>query len=262
MRRGKAPAGAGRRQGDGRARAAVAVCLAVPLAWASVACTPERPAVPEARSTVETHPADTSTTMPTAGASGGATSGGSATGTTATPEPTGGSGPTAKPGSTDAPATPGTPATPGKAQKPKKPARPTPVPSVDRPRASSVSLTSDARPAPGITAHLLTLENVTGVAEGPGEIAGKAVRVTVELVNGTNDALDLRGAVVNLYTGTDKVPTSVLSGSGSVALPATLPADGTARATYVFRTDDRDGHLEVEVDIADAPTIVAFAGTR
>lgn len=227
--------GAGPQQGR-RRRAVVAALLSVPLALVTVACDPDAPATPGAAPTATT-PAGTVVEGTSVG--------------TPTPAPSGG---------TDATSTPEPTDTPTQAGKPS--ATPKPVPSVDRPRAKSVGLEAEAEPAPGLTARLVDVEDVDGTAEGPGETAGDALRVTVELTNATKRSIDLRGAVVNLYTGKDRLPTSVLSGPGVVALPRSLAQDDKVRATYVFRTDDRDGRLEVEVDIADAPSIVVFKGTR
>ncbi|QIK84195.1 hypothetical protein [Sanguibacter sp. HDW7] len=215
-------------------RAVVAALLSVPLALATVACDPDVPTTPGAAPSATTPAGNT-----VEGSSVGTSTPAGEPGSTSTSEPT------------DAPT---------KADKPS--AAPKPVPSVDRPRAKTVGLEAAAEPAPGLTARLVDVEDVAGTAEGPGETAGDALRVTVELTNATKRSIDLRGAVVNLYTGKDRLPTSALSGPGLVALPRTLAQDDTVRATYVFRTDDRDGRLEVEVDIADAESVVVFRGTR
>lgn len=215
-------------------RALVAALLAVPLALVMVACDQDE-ATPQASAPSASTPA-----------------GPVVEGTPVAPSSAAGEG-TSSPDVTDGPTTGASTQAPGKA--------PATVPPVERPRATSVGLGSEAEPAPGLTARLVTVEPVDGTAEGPGEIAGDALRVTVELVNGTDRSVDLRGAVVNLYTGKDRLPTSELAGPGVVALPADVARGKKVSATYVFRTDDRSGRVEVEVDIADAPSIVVFRGT-
>lgn len=231
-RRRRPDEGTGPRWSHGR-RALAAVLLSVPLALVTAACDPDAP-------------------EPGTGAPSASTPAGTVVEGTPATAP---SGPTSSEGSTGAPATDGAPT--------KKPSEdPATVAPVERPRVDPVDLVDAAAAAPGLSARLVEVEDVDGTAEGPGEVAGEALRVTVELTNGTGRVVDLRGAVVNLYTGKDRLPTSLLSGPGAVALPASLGRGGTARATYVFRTDHRDGLLEVEVDIADAPSVVVFKGTR
>lgn len=240
-RRRRPDEGTGPRWSHGR-RALAAVLLSVPLALVTAACDPDAP-------------------EPGTGAPAASTPAGTVVEGTPATAP---SGPTSSEGSTGAPATDGAPTKkPTKKPPTKKPSEdPATVAPVERPRVDPVDLGDDAAAAPGLSARLVEVEDVDGTAEGPGEVAGEALRVTVELTNGTGRVVDLRGAVVNLYTGKDRLPTSLLSGPGAVALPASLGRDGTARSTYVFRTDHRDGLLEVEVDIADAPSVVVFKGTR
>ncbi|MBD9698242.1 hypothetical protein IGS67_01875 [Flavimobilis sp. GY10621] len=236
-RRRRPDEGTGPRWSHGR-RALAAALLSVPLVLVTAACDPDAP--------------EPGTGVPSASTPAGTVVDGTPT---AVPSDA-----TSSEGSTGAPATDGTPTKKPPTKKPSEGLAT--VAPVERPRAAPVDLGDDAAAAPGLSARLVEVEDVDGTAEGPGEVAGAALRVTVELTNGTGRVVDLRGAVVNLYTGKDRLPTSLLSGPGTVALPASLGRDGTARATYVFRTDHRDGLLEVEVDIADAPSVVVFEGTR
>lgn len=135
-----------------------------------------------------------------------------------------------------------------------------PLEPVERDRARPVPLDEPGSPRDDVVARILEVDEVRGEAELPGEIAGDALQVTLELDNAGADALDLRGVVVNLYTGKARTPATTLSGPGVRDLPVVLPADGSARATFVFRVDDQEALLEIELDIADAPTIVVFTG--
>ena len=58
----------------------------------------------------------------------------------------------------------------------------------------------------GVTAKVAKIEKVTGESVLPGEVAGPGLRLTVVVHNGTDEALDLRGAVLNLYLGKDRTP--------------------------------------------------------
>lgn len=135
-----------------------------------------------------------------------------------------------------------------------------PLASVKRDRATAVPLDATSAPRPDVVARVVEVDEVRGEAVLPGETTGPALQVTVELDNEGDQPLDLRGAVVNLYTGKARTPATILSGPGAEPLPADLPPDGSARGTVVFRVDDPGALLEIELDIADAPTIVVFRG--
>lgn len=118
-----------------------------------------------------------------------------------------------------------------------------------------------ASPAPfgtGVVARLAGLEAVQGVAQGPGEVSGPALRVVVEIVNGTAAPLSLDTAVVELYGGPDEVPGLLLSGSGEGLLSGDLEPGATAAGTYVFRiAPELRDPVRVTVSYsAEAPTVL------
>lgn len=159
----------------------------------------------------------------------------------------------------------GEPSEPGQSASPDgtptvPPTPPEPLEPLERDRARAVPLDEEAAPSSGVVARVAEVEKVRGEASLPGEIAGDALRLTIELDNQGDEDLDLSGVVVNLYTGADRVPAVPLTGSGARDFPAVLAGGSTERAAFVFRVEDTDAPLEVELDIADAPTIVIFAG--
>jgi hypothetical protein len=102
------------------------------------------------------------------------------------------------------------------------------------------------------------IESVDGEAQGPGEIAGPALRVNivVENTSGEDVAMDL--ALTNLYYGKERTPASTLSGPGARPLPGSLAAGGKASGRYVFGVPARGRNpLVVEFSLrADRPTIL------
>lgn len=162
--------------------------------------------------------------------------------------------------------TPGEPAsepgqaTPSAATPTAAPVPADPLEPLERDRARAVPLDEEGEPRTGVVARVAEVAKVRGEASLPGEIAGDALQVTIELDNQDADDLDLTGVVVNLYTGAERVPAAPLTGPGAREFPATLASASTERAVFVFRVDDQDAELEIELDIADAPTIVIFAG--
>ena len=82
------------------------------------------------------------------------------------------------------------------------------------------------------------IEAVDGEAQGPGEVAGPALRVSIEVQNtsGKDVAMDL--ALTNLYYGKDKTPASALSGPGVRPLPGTIASGDRASGQFVFGVPD------------------------
>ena len=178
---------------------------------------------------------------------------------TATAEPTAeesepAEGPTTAPGTDDPASSPEPTATADPTTDPTT--DPTAAPTED-PTAPPVDL-EDPAEIGEITARLARIEAIEGEAEGPGEIAGPALRVTVELTNGSAAAAALTGVVVNLYHGPDAAPAELLAGSGSAWFEGALAPGATVTGVYVFTVplDDRDP-IQVTVFVTpDEPTVL------
>lgn len=130
-----------------------------------------------------------------------------------------------------------------------------------RPTAPPVGLESPATPTSGVEVTLGSIESVEGEASLPGEVAGPALRVTVDVHNGTGAALDLAGLVTNLYYGADRTPAVELGGPGAVPMPSEVAAGEDASGTYVFNvpTEARD-RVVIEVDLSVGSSVVLFEG--
>lgn len=114
----------------------------------------------------------------------------------------------------------------------------------------------------GVVASVSKVESVKGVAKGPGEVAGPAVRVTVSVHNGSSKPISMNLALVNLYYGKDKTPASPLSGPKVSPLSAPIAPGKTDSGRYVFSvpSNERD-LLSVEFSYTtEAPTVI-FKGT-
>ncbi len=122
-------------------------------------------------------------------------------------------------------------------------------------------LDKDSEVEPGLGAAIEDLEAVEGKAEGPGEVAGAALRFAVVLTNGTDQEVPLDTTVVNLYYGGKQTPGSPLSGPGVAPLPANIAAKGTARGVFVFAVPvkSRDEVL-ITVDYSVGTPVTAFRG--
>ena len=125
----------------------------------------------------------------------------------------------------------------------------------------AVPLTSTAEFGTGMSARVAGLESVAGEAQGPGEVSGPSVRVSIVLTNGTGAAASLDSTVVNLYAGAQLTPGEPLSGPGVSVFSGTLAPGAEATGVYVFRVpaDLRD-RLQITVSYDPTSTTVLFEG--
>lgn len=142
-------------------------------------------------------------------------------------------------GSTTAPAAPPelapAPVTP-------EPAGPTEDATELPPSLAPVGFEEQAAVGNGITAEVVSMEAIEGTAQGPGNIAGPALRVTVRITNGTADPVSLDGVAVDLAHGTELVPASPLDDPSEAPFAGTVQPSGSAVGVYVFTVpaDDRE----------------------
>jgi hypothetical protein len=128
------------------------------------------------------------------------------------------------------------------------------------PSLEAVALDAPARVGE-VDVSLVGIDAIQGQATAPGDVAGPALRVTVRLVNGTQDPLDLLGASVGLTYGADAVPASPLGDPSAATFSGTLEPGGTADAVYVFRVpaDARDA-VTVSVGYQPGAPYAVFTG--
>lgn len=131
-------------------------------------------------------------------------------------------------------------------------------------KATSVKtgLDDKAQTSPGVTARVVRVESVSGVAQGPGEIAGPALRVTIDVKNDSRKSIRTELGLINLYYGKARTPAGPLSGPGATAFPEQIPAGGTGTGTSVFNVpmDERD-LIEVEFSYSTDAAVVIFSGS-
>jgi hypothetical protein len=86
-----------------------------------------------------------------------------------------------------------------------------------------------------VSARILSITPYSATASQAGEVSGPAVRVELELLNESGDALPLDPVTVNAYYGADRTPASpVTSDPASAPFTGTLQSGATARGVYVF----------------------------
>ena len=138
--------------------------------------------------------------------------------------------------------------------------KPTEEPS-DVGRTTTAPLEQKAESGKGVTVQVMKIEPVKGKAHGPGEIAGQAVRLTVQVDNGSDKRLSMELALVNAYYGKARTPAAALSGPGAHPLAGSIEPGGSASGRYVFGVPKRkQDKLTVEFSYkTDAPTVI-FSG--
>jgi len=135
------------------------------------------------------------------------------------------------------------------------------VPSQHRASRHPVPLTGTADFGTGVTARILRIAAVHGTANGPGEIAGPALRLELQLTNGTGRAVNLTQALVTV-TDASGTPGVQLTQSGSAPLRGSVKAHAKVRAVYVFTlpTAHRDP-VTVNFSYSSSAPVALFVGT-
>ncbi|MCR2814206.1 DUF4352 domain-containing protein [Microbacterium sp. zg.Y1090] len=132
----------------------------------------------------------------------------------------------------------------------------------DRGPAEPVAFDETAVVTDGVTASVTGIESVTGEAKLPGEISGPALRVTAEIANDTDAAIDLTTTVVTVYYGDDLLQASPVSLPEGSPFPRSVAPGEKASGTFVFEVpEDQRGRVRVEVDLVVTEPIVAFEGS-
>jgi hypothetical protein len=133
----------------------------------------------------------------------------------------------------------------------------------DKPQStrSPVPINTKAEVKKGLTAAISKLEAVKGEANGPGEVAGPAIRFVLTLTNSSDAAVPLDTTVVNVYYTKAEIPASQLEKPGGAPLPASVKAGDKATGTFIYSipTNKRDDVL-ITVDYSVDVSLVAFRG--
>ena len=161
-------------------------------------------------------------------------------------------------------------------QNPNPTATPVPEPSVPSPTATGsptvvptqkptsvkTGLDGKVETTPGVTASVKSVEAVQGEARGPGEIAGPALRITVNIKNGSDKSIRTELGLINVYYGKDRRPAGTLSGPGVAPFPAEIAAGGSGTGTAVFTVPKSSRSLiEVEFSYSTDAPVVIFSGS-
>ncbi|HQZ36372.1 MAG TPA: hypothetical protein PK020_18240 [Ilumatobacteraceae bacterium] len=130
-----------------------------------------------------------------------------------------------------------------------------------RETTAPVELDGEQAPLAGVSVRLVSIESVEGEAVLPGEVAGPALRVTVEASNSTGERVETPAVVVNLYYGPERVAGNPFIQPGGKPFPPSIPAGGKSQGVFIFDVpkSQRDD-LIIEVDLLFESAVVLFEG--
>src|SRR4051794_84582 len=114
----------------------------------------------------------------------------------------------------------------------------------------------------GVAARLVDIKAVTAAARLPGETAGRAFAVIVELTNTTAGVVSLDTVAVNLHVGTDGVRAARVQADSGAPFSGPLAAGASAQAVYAFSVPE-DQRTVVTVTVGSSPEAgtAVFSGT-
>ncbi|WP_072313819.1 hypothetical protein [Agrococcus sp. Marseille-P2731] len=108
---------------------------------------------------------------------------------------------------------------------------------------------------------LALVEQVEGEALAPGEIAGPAIRLTIEVVNDTDAAIDAGLIAVNTYFGAERAPGNSLMQPGGDPFAGSIAPGQSARGVYLFEAADAAlADVLVGVDVVPGQPTFTFRG--
>jgi hypothetical protein len=123
-----------------------------------------------------------------------------------------------------------------------------------------VPLTDVANFGGSITAKVDRVEVIEAQARLPGEIAGRALAVSVTVTNESAVPLDLSGATVTLVDAAG-TPASSLTAPPSQPFAAVVDPSGASTGVFVFtQSESNPRPLKISVSYAAASPVVLFVG--
>ncbi|WP_439591354.1 hypothetical protein [Microbacterium sp.] len=155
-------------------------------------------------------------------------------------------------------------------------ASPSPSVTPDASAGPSPTETADAGPFPELppvapdepsetdaaTVQIAKVEHVDGEAVAPGDVAGAAIRLTIDITNTGTQPLDLGLVVVNGYMGPSLDPAEIFTKPGGSPVSGSLAPGQKATGVYLFRVPiDRQNDVTIVVDYLPGQPAIVFKGS-
>ncbi len=130
------------------------------------------------------------------------------------------------------------------------------------PALPAVALDAPAEVDNGIIVTVPVIDAIQGSAEGPGNVAGPALRVAVRITNDTGEAVSLDGVTVNMAYGADGTAATPLEDRSQRPFKGTVSSGEAADGVYVFTVpaDERDA-VTIEVGYRPGAARLLFTGS-
>ena len=127
--------------------------------------------------------------------------------------------------------------------------------------APPVALAAPATVKTGLSAKVTNISAVEGEAKGIGEIAGPAIKFTIEVTNNTGADVSTNGVSVTVEYGKEAIPAGQLSDPVTADFPPVIAKDKSATATYVFSVPvDQRSLVRILLSLEASLPIAAFEG--
>ena len=151
------------------------------------------------------------------------------------------------------PTTPVSPPTPGNISQT--------VPSRAVTTMPAVALNSSGSFGDGVGAAVVAIKAMQARGQGPGEVSGPGLQITIQLHNGTTKALPLDNVVVNL-TDSANAPGNPMSGPPANPFSGSLAPGGKTAGVYVFTVPaDRRSRIAITINYSGRSAVVVFTGS-
>lgn len=125
-----------------------------------------------------------------------------------------------------------------------------------------VKLDKPSKTGTGLSAELVRIRAIEAEAQLPGEIAGPALAITIEISNSGDQAADLSTVVVTLLNS-DDAPGNEMSATPAKPFTGTLDPGDQVRGTYVFTVaKSKRNPITLNVTIGEAPVLVFTGDAR
>ena len=125
----------------------------------------------------------------------------------------------------------------------------------------AVALNSSGSFGDGVGAAVVAIKAVQARGQGPGEVSGPGLQITVQLHNGTSKALPLDNVVVNLTDSTN-APANPMSGAPANPFSGSLAPGGKTTGVYVFTVPvDRRSRIAITINYSGRSAVVVFTGS-
>lgn len=98
-------------------------------------------------------------------------------------------------------------------------------------------------------------------SQEPGQLAGPAVTVTIEVANGSTAAVELVGSSVNLEYGPQRTPAPPVGDPVATGFPSSVGPGKTVSGQYSFSLPvDQRGEVRVILDLVSGESQLIFVG--